>query len=183
MTWSPRTHWQAAEPDFGWSEFTSVWRARRLSPATRTCGRRSARFTGSPAGYRQADLMELLTSPHHRRRTTECPRPSSALAGHRCRQPVVDCRRTSLARLAGRTVAAPGPVRSIDALVDDDLQLALYLCYELHYGVVADGDDALEWDPRARWSSAPDSRRRSSRPCATVCRSSRISLSVSWSLF
>ena len=34
-----------------------------------------------------------------------------------------------LARLAGGTVAAPGPVRSIDALVDDDLQLALYLCY------------------------------------------------------
>lgn len=34
-----------------------------------------------------------------------------------------------------------------DALVDDDLQLALYLCYELHYGGVPGALLDLEWDP------------------------------------
>ncbi|MGY1778424.1 iron-containing redox enzyme family protein [Geodermatophilus sp. SYSU D00804] len=34
-----------------------------------------------------------------------------------------------------------------DPLHDDDLQLALALCYELHYRGLDDVDDALEWDP------------------------------------
>ena len=76
-----------------------------------------------------------------------------------------------LARLAGRTVAVPGPVTSIDALVDDDLQLALYLCYELHYGALADGGDALEWDPsllelRAHLESSFESALRARVPVA-----------------
>lgn len=32
-------------------------------------------------------------------------------------------------------------------LVDDDLQLALYLCYELHYRGLPGVDDGWEWDP------------------------------------
>jgi heme oxygenase-like protein len=32
-------------------------------------------------------------------------------------------------------------------LADDDAQLALYLCYELHYGQLEGVDDAWEWDP------------------------------------
>ncbi|MGZ6544160.1 MAG: iron-containing redox enzyme family protein [Actinomycetota bacterium] len=32
---------------------------------------------------------------------------------------------------------------------EDDLQLALYLCYELHYRGFEAVDDRLEWDPRA----------------------------------
>jgi len=32
---------------------------------------------------------------------------------------------------------------------DEDLQLALYLCYELHYHGFEAVDDRLEWDPRA----------------------------------
>jgi hypothetical protein len=32
-------------------------------------------------------------------------------------------------------------------LADDDVQLALYLCYELHYGELEGVDDAWEWDP------------------------------------
>ncbi|SDD15305.1 Iron-containing redox enzyme [Geodermatophilus telluris] len=44
--------------------------------------------------------------------------------------------------LARRTAeAAPDP------LLDDDLQLALASCYELHYRGFDDVDDALEWDP------------------------------------
>lgn len=35
----------------------------------------------------------------------------------------------------------------VDPLVDDDLQLALWACYQLHYGGFRELDDALEWDP------------------------------------
>lgn len=34
-----------------------------------------------------------------------------------------------------------------DALADEDLQLALYLCYELHYRGLPGVDDAWEWEP------------------------------------
>lgn len=34
-----------------------------------------------------------------------------------------------------------------DPLCDDDLQLALYLCFELHYRSFPDVDPAWEWDP------------------------------------
>lgn len=51
-----------------------------------------------------------------------------------------------LERLAGRR-AAPPPIVSADPLADDDLQLALHLCYELHYGGLTGVDDAMEWDP------------------------------------
>ena len=59
---------------------------------------------------------------------------------------------------------APGsigdvPVAVGDALGGDDLQLALYLCYELHYRGLPGVDDGWEWDPsllrlRARMESA-----------------------------
>ena len=35
-----------------------------------------------------------------------------------------------------------------DPLGDDDLHLALYLCYELHYRGLTGVDDSREWDPR-----------------------------------
>jgi hypothetical protein len=35
----------------------------------------------------------------------------------------------------------------LDALSDDDLHLALYLCYELHYRGLAGADADWEWDP------------------------------------
>ena len=46
----------------------------------------------------------------------------------------------------------PGPVpipslRHLDALTDDDLQLALSCCYELHYLSFAGVDDGWEWEP------------------------------------
>jgi hypothetical protein len=37
------------------------------------------------------------------------------------------------------------PIR--DVLSDDDLQMALYLCYELHYAGIDGVDDGTEWDP------------------------------------
>jgi heme oxygenase-like protein len=40
--------------------------------------------------------------------------------------------------------ALPTPA---DPLADDDLQLALYLCYELHYSGLAGVDERWEWEP------------------------------------
>ena len=37
--------------------------------------------------------------------------------------------------------------RSTSLLDDEDLQLALFLLYELHYGGIEGVDDRLEWDP------------------------------------
>jgi hypothetical protein len=34
-----------------------------------------------------------------------------------------------------------------DALANDDLQMALYLCYELHYAALEGVDDRMEWSP------------------------------------
>jgi hypothetical protein len=39
------------------------------------------------------------------------------------------------------------PACGLDPLGDDDLQLALYLCYELHYRPMAGVDAAWEWEP------------------------------------
>lgn len=35
----------------------------------------------------------------------------------------------------------------VDVLHDDDLQMALYLCYELHYSALEGIDDRMEWSP------------------------------------
>jgi hypothetical protein len=48
-----------------------------------------------------------------------------------------------LAMAATDTLAA-----SDDVLADDDLQLALFLMYELHYGGLEGVSDTWEWDPR-----------------------------------
>jgi hypothetical protein len=50
--------------------------------------------------------------------------------------------------LVGRDVALDAPIAVGDALGDDDLHLALYCCYELHYRGFDVVDDRLEWDPR-----------------------------------
>ncbi len=55
-----------------------------------------------------------------------------------------------LALLEGATSVAPVPAAQATpaaVLDDDDLQLALYLCYELHYAGIEDVDDRMEWSP------------------------------------
>lgn len=47
-----------------------------------------------------------------------------------------------VAGLVARVETAPG-----DVLLDDDLQLALWSCYALHYGGFDGVDEAFEWDP------------------------------------
>ncbi len=44
--------------------------------------------------------------------------------------------------------ATEGLAASDDLLLDDDLQLALFLMYELHYGGLEGVPDTWEWDPR-----------------------------------
>jgi len=46
-----------------------------------------------------------------------------------------------------RTLTGAPAVRIADPLDDDDFQLALYLCYELHYRSFAGVDDGWEWEP------------------------------------
>ncbi len=46
-----------------------------------------------------------------------------------------------------RTVAARLPPASAGPLADEDLQLALYTCYELHYRGFDDVDPEWEWEP------------------------------------
>lgn len=44
-------------------------------------------------------------------------------------------------------VPAWGEPAGANALWDHDLQMALYLCYELHYSVLEGVDDRMEWSP------------------------------------
>ena len=46
----------------------------------------------------------------------------------------------------GMPVELPVVEAKPELLDDDDAQLALYLCYELHYGALEGVDDAWEWD-------------------------------------
>jgi hypothetical protein len=48
---------------------------------------------------------------------------------------------------AGRAGPLPPIDRPDEPLCDDDLHLALYCCYELHYGGLPGVDDRWEWDP------------------------------------
>lgn len=41
----------------------------------------------------------------------------------------------------------PGVIDSPDPIADEDLQLALYLAYELHYTAIRGVDEAWEWEP------------------------------------
>jgi Iron-containing redox enzyme len=51
-----------------------------------------------------------------------------------------------LGMMSGDITLGP-PVAAADPLSDDDLHLALFLCYELHYRALDGVDDSMEWDP------------------------------------
>ncbi len=50
-------------------------------------------------------------------------------------------------RFGDPSALAPPSSLPLDPIADDDMQLALWVCYELHYRGFADVDDRLEWDP------------------------------------
>ena len=88
-------------------------------------------------------------------RGADGPGASSASCGHGApsEPPRPSGRGPLSAAVLGGIVQRPGslgpmpPVTAVDALADDDLQLALYVCYELHYRGFAGVDPAWEWDP------------------------------------
>jgi hypothetical protein len=69
-------------------------------------------------------------------------RPSLPLA----RGPLTGSLFEHLLRTPHQIPDAPVPVPA-DAVADDDLQLALYTCYELHYRGFAGVDERWEWEP------------------------------------
>ena len=79
------------------------------------------------------------------------------------RGPVSSALVQALRREPGAAGSWPTTVTSADPIGDEDLQLALYLCYELHY-TGSSASTAWEWDPsllafRAQPWSAPSRRR------------------------
>jgi Iron-containing redox enzyme len=75
--------------------------------------------------------------------------PAAGLFGPRlptARGPLSAAVLSALRQRPGSVGRTP-PVAGIDGLADDDLQLALYCCYELHYRGFAGADADWEWDP------------------------------------
>lgn len=93
----------------------------------------------APAG--NVDPMTLATAAESHRGPSPAPalpEPRGPLSAHLVEH---------LRRPPG-PVALPPPVPpGADALADDDLQLALYCCYELHYRSFAGVDERWEWEP------------------------------------
>lgn len=81
----------------------------------------------------------MLTAPDRARLSPATARgPLSTWVLDRLREPP---------SAAADSQASPPPTTLDDPLTGDDLHLALYLCYELHYGGLPGADDAWEWDP------------------------------------
>ncbi len=102
----------------------------------------------------------------------------------KARGPLTDTVLTALTGAPGDIPASS--VGDVDPLTDDDLHLALYVCYEIHYRGFAGVDDRWEWSPsllafRGRLEGAFESALRSrfpyegsTEPAATVSNLSRI---------
>jgi hypothetical protein len=53
----------------------------------------------------------------------------------------------ALQGVPGAGLEVPGAVDTTDPIADEDLQLALYVAYELHYAAIRGVDEAWEWEP------------------------------------
>jgi hypothetical protein len=84
--------------------------------------------------------LEGNGAPSQAREPASLPEPVGPLSSA-----VVARLRSSAGGADGEELLLASPVS--DALADDDLQLALYLCYELHYTGFAATDPRSEWDP------------------------------------
>ena len=71
-------------------------------------------------------------------RLIELPRP---------RGPLSERLFAALERAPGEGPEAPAAVDPGDPLADEDLQLALYVAYELHYAGIRGVDESWEWEP------------------------------------
>jgi hypothetical protein len=77
--------------------------------------------------------------------TEESHFPSGSIRP-RARGPLSAAVLSGIERWPGSLGSVPS-VAGVDAMADDDLHLALYLCYELHYHGVAGANADWEWDP------------------------------------
>jgi hypothetical protein len=71
------------------------------------------------------------------------PKPRGPLSAGLCTDLATGRSISTRTMAAAQTLAAA----TTDPLTDDDLQLSLAICYELHYRGFDDVDDAWEWDP------------------------------------
>ena len=101
----------------------------------------------SPRGPLSTALIELLGAS----RSGDAAAGDSAADDSAAPDDTFDVTRAA-ERLA--TIAQDAVEASDDLLVDDDVQLALFLMYELHYGGLEGVDDDWEWDPRLLWVRA-----------------------------
>jgi len=81
-------------------------------------------------------LEAPLTTDQFIARHMRMPEPRGPLSGH-----VTEALASPVHRVAGH------PEIGAHSLTDDDLHLALYLCYELHYTATDGVDPAWEWEP------------------------------------
>jgi hypothetical protein len=63
------------------------------------------------------------------------------------RGPITERLFAALLEYPGSPIASDLNLPGEDALADDDLQLALYVCYELHYAQFSSVDERWEWAP------------------------------------
>jgi hypothetical protein len=80
------------------------------------------------------------------------PEAAAATAGRRIelpepRGPLTERLFAALRKRPEAELGSAAEVASADAIADDDLQLALYVCYELHYSALAGVDERWEWSP------------------------------------
>jgi hypothetical protein len=74
-------------------------------------------------------------------------RASRTVALPPARGPLTEALYTLLGNTGEPPPVAPDLPPVDDVLFDDDLQMALYLCYELHYAALEGVDDRHEWNP------------------------------------
>ena len=73
--------------------------------------------------------------------------PGAVLSLPEPRGPLTEALFAALVRPVHELGAQPIPDAIVDPLTDEDLQLALYCCYELHYRGLPGVDEAWEWEP------------------------------------
>jgi len=89
--------------------------------------------------------MPAVTSDTDSRSADRSGRPETGPPRPEPRGPLSAAVLSALRKPPGSLGLTP-PMPDIDALVDDDLQLALYCCYELHYRGLAGAHPEWEWD-------------------------------------
>jgi len=93
-----------------------------------------------------APTVSLLATPHEtavEEHSMKLPSPRGPISHH-----VVAALRTAPASSTSNSSSLPSMPSQSNVLADDDLQVSLFMLYELHYQGFDDVPDEMEWDPR-----------------------------------